>query len=496
MKNQADALTIVVIGASGDLARKKIYPALFALYCQDYLPKRFSVFGFARSGFSDDAFRAHLAGSLTCRHTPPRSCAERMQEFLSRCFYQSGRYDSRESFLDLYERMRAAEDGRPARRLFYLAVPSTLYADIARAIAGAGLVTCGPAAPASRVVIEKPFGRDRESSDRLTAELARVFVEEQTYRIDHYLGKEVIQNLMVLRFANLVFEPIWCRTYIQKVVIHWKEDIGVGDRAGYFDGFGIIRDVMQNHLLQILSLVAMEKPTSAAADHVRDEKVRVLKAVAPPRLDDIVIGQYAAAAVRGTRHPAYTEEKAVPKDSLAPTYAAAVLRIDNERWKGVPFVLAAGKALDERLNEVRIQFRAVPDNIFCGRGGSGKGIGKGDCLPANALVIHIQPDESLHLSIINKEPGLDVSLAETALDLRYQSAFKAAIPEAYECLLLDVIGGNKSLFIRSDELAAAWDIFTPALHEMESRRVRPEPYPFGSAGPAAAGKIIQPAKSC
>jgi glucose-6-phosphate 1-dehydrogenase len=269
-----------------------------------------------------------------------------------------------------------------------------------------------------------------------------------------------------------VFEPLWNRQYVRRVEIVWQEDIGVGERGGYFDQYGIIRDVMQNHLLQVLALVAMERPASRAAEHIRDQKVQVLRCVKPPAPDDVVTGQYAG----------YTKERHVAPDSITPTFAAAVLHLDTPRWKGVPFHVTAGKGLAGRLSEVRIVFRDIPADIF---GGNTAG-------PiANRLVMRIQPDEAIRLRIVNKQPGLNMALAESELNLKYDSAFAVEIPDAYECLLLDVLHGEKSLFIRSDELAAAWDVFTPVLNEMERRGIKPEPYEMGSSGPARTAGLFE-----
>jgi len=470
-------LSIIVIGASGDLARKKIFPALFALYCQGFLPDRFEVFGFARSPMSDDGFRDHIMEHLTCRYAPGESCAHFMAEFLSRCTYVSGAYDSRDAFLRLYERMRPLEGPGHANRLFYMAIPPFLFLDVAHALGGAGLVNCDGGPGWARAVIEKPFGSDRATSDELVVNMAQVFSEEQTFRIDHYLGKEIVQDLLILRFANSVFARLWNRDCIDRVRIEWKENIGVGDRGGYFDTYGIVRDVMQNHLLQILSLIAMEPPSRFDERDVRDEKVRVLRSVKPAGLDDIVLGQYRAATYDGVPYLSYTDEPGIPRGSRTPTFAAAVLEIDNARWKGVPFYVSAGKGLDERMTEIRIRFRPAHDQTFIDFTGS---------LSPNELVIRVQPDENIRLKIMNKVPGLETKLGETTLDLRYSSAFQTLIPDAYECLLLDVIQGDRSLFIRSDVLAAAWDIFTPVLHEIDERGILPEPYPFGSRGPAKA----------
>jgi glucose-6-phosphate 1-dehydrogenase len=328
-------------------------------------------------------------------------------------------------------------------------------------------------------VIEKPFGHDRESSDALTAAMARVFEEEQIYRIDHYLGKEVIQNLLVLRFANLIFEPIWNRNYIRNVQITWKENLTIEGRGGYFDGSGIIRDVMQNHLLQILSLVAMEPPPRLDATHIRNSKVNTLLCVPPPDIADVVLGQYTGTTRNGLTVPGYREDPSVPSDSRTATYAATALQVLNARWDGVPFLVRAGKGLDGRMTEIRIQFREIPGRMFA------------SSMPSpNALVIRVQPDEAIYFRIVSKVPGLDLLLEPRDLDLQYKTAFTQLIPDAYEDLLLDVIRGEKSLFIREDELAAAWDVFTPVLHRIEREGAEPHAYEFGTTGPRAARDLV------
>jgi len=474
--NGDDALSVIIVGASGDLARKKLLPALFSLYSQGFMPDRFHVFGFARSAMTHEEFRARVAENLTCRYVPEHDCDRKMAEFLARCYYVQGQYDSPDSFMDLYQAMKPLELNGRAHRLYYLAIPPSIFVDVARAMGRAGLVTCTPGKTWSRAIIEKPFGSDRESSDRMARELAQAFPERDIYRIDHYLGKEIIQNLLVLRFANAIFEPLWNRRCIEQVQITWKEDIGIGSRAGYFDEYGIIRDVIQNHMMQILSLVAMDRPESLNAQAIRDAKLAVLKCMPPLQREDLVVGQYQ----RAGKNPAYTEEQGVPEDSITPSYAATLLRINNERWQGVPFLIRAGKGLNAKCNEIHIRFRRPAGNLF---------EAVQSPLPPNQLVIRVQPDETIALKVVNKVPGLTLALDETELDLRYATAFNTVIPEAYEGLILDAIRGEKSLFIRGDELAAAWDIFTPVLHELEQRRIKPEPYDFGSEGPAAADEI-------
>lgn len=475
-------LAVVVVGASGHLARTKIYPALFALYCQGFLPRRFHVFGFARSAMESDAFREMLTGNLTCRYAPGESCADRMSEFLARCEYVQGSYDSRDSFLDLHGVMRN-HLGHACNILFYLAIPPQVFLPASRALGEAGFIRCGDAEPWSRVVIEKPFGRDRQSSDELTREMSRIFTEQQTYRIDHYLGKEVIQNLLILRFANLVFEPVWNRNYIKGIQITWKENLTIEGRGGYFEEFGIIRDVMQNHLMQILALAAMEPPVRLDSQSIRDEKVKVLRCIEPATEEDVVIGQYEGTHRGGLVVPGYREDPSVAPDSITATYAATALRVRSPRWDGVPFLMRAGKGLDGRMTELRILFKDVPGFMF------GKG---GPPLQSNQLVIRIQPDESINLVINNKVPGMALAMEPRTLDLQYRSAFSGTlIPDAYESLILDVIEGDKSLFIRNDELEASWDIFTPVLGVLEGRRTRPDPYEFGTAGPVAAAVLAE-----
>jgi glucose-6-phosphate 1-dehydrogenase len=306
-------------------------------------------------------------------------------------------------------------------------------------------------------------------------------VEDQTYRIDHYLGKEVIQNLLVLRFANIVFEPLWNRDFIHSVRIVWKENIGLEGRGGYFDQYGIIRDVIQNHLLQILALVAMEPPSRLDPAHIAAEKVRVLRQIPPLRMDNLVVGQYRGSEHNGRRFPGYTDDPDVPDDSTTPTFAAVRLTIEDSRWDGVPFFVSAGKGLNTRTTEICIRFRGVPNKMFCDMD---------RCPDANELVIRVQPDEGIQLSISNKVPGMGMLLKARNLDLQYKEAFSELIPDAYESLLLDVMRGDRSLFIQRHELEAAWDIFTPVLHQLEELGVVPDPYDFGGDGPESTNSLM------
>jgi len=457
-------VSIVVVGASGDLAKKKTFPSLFALYGLGLLPENFTVFGFARSPLSDADYKKLVSSSF-------KGWEDKKAAFLSKCFYVSGQYNSVDSFKKLSTEMEKKEkDYKEAHRVFYFAIPPSIFVEVSTCVKQAALAKKGW----SRLIVEKPFGKDSQTSAELSHALSELFEEEQLYRIDHYLGKEMVQNLMSVRFANTVFEPIWNRHHVANVTITFKEDIGTEGRGGYFDSFGIIRDVMQNHLIQILALVAMEHPVSLDAEDVRDEKVKVLRSVRPIVANDIVIGQYGKD--ESGKKDSYLDDPTVPKGSLAPTFAAAVLHIDNSRWNGVPFILKCGKALNERKAEIRIQFKANPVALF------------GDA-SRNELVIRVQPNEAVYLKFNAKKPGLNSDTVTTELNLSYQSRYDVRLPDAYERLIYDVLRGDHNLFVRVDELEAAWAIFTPILHKLEGEKIKPEIYPFGSRGPTSADAL-------
>lgn len=384
-------------------------------------------------------------------------------------------------------------------RVFYMALPPDLFGGVASHISA---VLC--ANPGfHRIVVEKPFGRDTDSSGALSAALGAHFDESDIYRIDHYLGKEMVKSLLILRFANQFFQAIWSRIRINNVQIVFKEPFGTEGRSGYFDQYGIIRDVMQNHLLQIMSIVAMERPVSLDPEAIRDEKVRLLKSIPPIDIRNVVIGQYGPSA--DGSHRGYREDAGVPADSITPTFACAVLYVNNERWDGVPFILKCGKALNERKAEIRIQLEPVSGNIFSD-------------VARNELVVRVQPEEAVYLKLMNKRPGYSadpvirrvsaprhgcargaahlscrgVGCIDSELDLSYASRYAGVhIPEAYESLLLDVLKGDKGNFVRRDELDAAWRIFTPLLHTLERERIQPEPYAYGSRGPSSSDALIQ-----
>ncbi|KAJ8399592.1 hypothetical protein AAFF_G00410030 [Aldrovandia affinis] len=461
------------ISLSGDLAKKKIYPTLWWLFRDGLLPEQTHFVGFARSSLTVEAIRT---ASLQYMKVAEGE-VDRLSMFFSRNSYVSGSYGEEVSFSQLQAHLGSLPGGADANRLFYLALPPSVYHDVTKNIRH----HCMSARGWNRVIVEKPFGRDLQSSQELSAHLSSLFSEDQIYRIDHYLGKEMVQNLMVLRFGNRIFGPIWNRDSVACVVLSFKEPFGTQGRGGYFDDFGIIRDVMQNHLLQMLCLVAMEKPASTSSDDVRDEKVKVLKCIAPVSLSDVVLGQYVGnSRGQGDAQVGYLDDPTVPKDSTTPTFATAVLYVHNERWDGVPFILRCGKALNERKAEVRLQFTDVPGDIFGAR------------CRRNELVVRVQPNEAIYAKMMSKKPGVFFSPEETELDLTYHSRYRdVKLPDAYERLILDVFCGSQMHFVRSDELREAWRIFTPLLHQIEEERTPPIPYTYGSRGPPEADELVK-----
>lgn len=468
-------LSIIVFGASGDLAKKKIFPALFSLYRQGFLPPdEMRIFGYARSTFTDKDLQDQVAMYLNVERTAEgsKSLFSVLRKFLNLITYISSPYDNDEGYLKLEKVISNHEDlwfvkNRQTRRLFYLALPPSIYPVVCRNIKR----RCMNRRGWTRVVIEKPFGRDLESSNDLSDQLGQLFTEEEIYRIDHYLGKEIVQNLLIMRFANRFFLPLWNRDNIDNIQIVFKEDFGTEGRGGYFDEYGIVRDIIQNHLMQVLCLLAMEKPVALSPGYVRDEKVKVLKCVECIKYDEVVLGQY----------DGYLNDKAIPEGSNTPTFAVIVLWIHNERWDGVPFILKAGKALDSRKAEVRVQFKDVPGDIY-----------KSQKHGRNEFVMRLQPSEAMYMKLTVKKPGLEMSATESELDLSYLQRYQdIVIPEAYERLLLDLIRGDQQHFVRRDELEAAWEIFTPLLQSIDKGELTPVVYEQGSRGPLEADKLIE-----
>lgn len=479
------ALTIFVVGASGDLAKKKTYPSLFDLYFSGYLPEHVIIVGYARSAKSDADFRQQISPFIK-RKTASQVASDdfdaRKEAFLDKCIYRSGKYDSASDVGAVSDEMRLLEQrtGLPAfNRLFYFAIPPSVFVPIGTSIKQAALSTSGW----NRLIVEKPFGHDLDSFNELSRDMSALYSEDEIYRIDHYLGKEMVQNLLILRFANAIFEPIWNRNYISSVSITFKEDIGTQGRGGYFDSYGIVRDVMQNHLLQVLSLVAMEPPVLAAgkdySNYIRDEKVKVLNCIEPITLDNTVLGQYVGNP--DVNEPGYLEDPTVPKGSVTPTFATCVMYVNNARWAGVPFIMKAGKALNERKGEIRVQFRAPPgaSHMF-----------PGVHIPVQELVVRLQPDEAVYMKMNVKSPGLQTAAISSELDLSYSQRYEGAeVPDAYTRLILDVLRGKQAAFVRDDELRAAWKLFTPLLNQIENNKIKPLPYVFGSRGPRESDEL-------
>ncbi|CAL5325372.1 hypothetical protein CsSME_00004605 [Camellia sinensis var. sinensis] len=473
---ETGCLSIIVLGASGDLAKKKTFPALFNLYRQGFLqPNEVHIFGYARTKISDDELRDRIRGYLIQGKGASSELLEEVSEFLRLIKYVCGSYDSAEGFQLLDKEIYGHEFSKntiegSSRRLFYLALPPSVYPSVCKMIKNY-CMNKSDLGGWTRIVVEKPFGKDLGSAEELSAQIGELFEEPQIYRIDHYLGKELVQNLLVLRFANRLFLPLWNRDNIDNVQIVFREDFGTEGRGGYFDEYGIIRDIIQNHLLQVLCLVAMEKPVSLKPEHIRDEKVKVLQSVLPINDHEVVLGQYKG----------YTDDPTVPDNSNTPTFATVVLRIHNERWEGVPFIMKAGKALNSRKAEIRVQFKDVPGDIFkCKKQGR------------NEFVIRLQPLEAMYMKLTVKQPGLEMSTVQSELDLSYGQRYQGVtIPEAYERLILDTIRGDQQHFVRRDELKAAWEIFTPMLHRIDNGEFKPIPYLPGSRGPAEADQLLE-----
>lgn len=479
-----ESLIIVVLGASGDLAKKKIFPTLWSLFRHELMPDSTKIVGYARSSVTVEKLVTQFRPHLTILDKEKSL----FQEFCSQITYVKGSYDDKEGFDALRLHMEQLETNDKAschNRMFYLALPPQVFKPTSSGIKRHcfGRKTRGTKGW-NRVIVEKPFGHDSESSADLSQHLSELFKESQIYRIDHYLGKEMVQNMLTLRFANRIFSgDLWSRKAVSCVQITFKEPFGTFGRGGYFDKSGIIRDVMQNHLLQLLTLVAMEQPCSLSSRDVRDEKVRVLRCMEPVKLEDVVVGQYVAdpkASPDAEASKGYRDDDQVPDDSITPTFAVAVFHVNNERWDGVPFIIKCGKALNERKAEVRIQYHQVPGGIF------------GKDLKRNELVIRVQPGEAIYAKMCLKTPGLAFGVQGSELDLTYNDKYRGVrMPDAYERLLLDVIRGQQHHFVRSDELAEAWRVMTPVLKELKEKRVVPIPYTFGSRAFPEADALIK-----
>lgn len=469
-----NSTTIVIFGASGDLTQRKLIPALFNLRCKQRLPADLQIVGVASTALSDADFRARMREGVDQFAVAPFT-EDEWNDFSARLFYRAGGFADSETYVRLAQSLGELERGA-VDRLYYLATPPQFFADIVAGLGRARLTNESPGW--RRVVIEKPFGNNLASARALNQQLHQTLDEKQIYRIDHYLGKETVQNILVSRFANMVYEPLWNRNYIDHVQITVAEEVGVGHRAGYYDGVGVLRDMFQNHLLQLLSLIAMEPPASFDADALREKKVEVLKAIRPMAMDQVkhhtVRGQY-----RG-----YCEEEGVAPDSQTETYAAVRLFIDNWRWQGVPFYLRSGKRMAEKTTEIVIQFKQPPQIFPSSRDRE---------LEPNRLALCLQPDEGIHLQTLAKVPDTIAEMRTVDLEFHYRDSFGAdAIPEAYERLLLDALNGDASLFTRGDRAEIAWGLLDPIIAAWHSPdyQVPLAIYEPGSWGPLDAAEFI------
>jgi len=497
-RDRADPCTMVIFGALGDLSRRKLFPAIYQLMQENLVNPQFAVLGVGRDEtMTDDGFRDHIKKALAESDEVRRVDESLWQELCSRMYFVTADLTNTDDYAKIGKRlaeieMQQQKDDR--NRLFYLAVPPSVFESIVRDLSSSGLAPRTRTAddrPWYRIVVEKPFGRSLDSAIRLNDLLLGLFAEHQTYRIDHYLGKETVQNVLVLRFANSIFEPLWNRQWINHVQITAAETVGVEDRGKYYEEAGVVRDMFQNHLLQLLSLTAMEPPPTMTANAVRDEKVKVLKSIrwlSPDTIpNNAVRAQYTAGSTGGKQVPGYTEEPAVAPDSIVPTFAAVRLFVDNWRWNGVPFYLRSGKRLKRRVSEIAVQFRTPPHLMF----------GQSDLRP-NTLVMRVQPNEGVSLNFEVKVPGAAVALtsaieiAPVDMTFDYAEAFGEVAAPAYETLLLDVMIGEATLFTRSDEVEAAWRVVDPLIQYWETHHPKRMPtYAAGSWGPREADELLE-----
>lgn len=476
-EDTTQAFDFVLFGGTGDLSLRKLLPALYFRHCEGQLADDGRIICVARKPLNTDSFR-ELINKDVIQHIDPNHFMEKVwSEFVERVYYLQIDVTTIEGYNELAEMLKGRES---LARVFYLSVAPSLFAPICQKVKEAGLIT-----PDSRVALEKPLGRDRETANEINDQLAEAFEESQIFRIDHYLGKETVQNLMALRFGNHLFEPLWRSEHINDVQITIAESLGVGTRGAFYDQTGALRDMVQNHLLQLLVILAMEPPVSSDSDAVRDEKIKVLRALKPltgsDAVENTVIGQYKAGAYADGAVQGYLETDNIPPDSTTETYVAIRSEIQSWRWAGVPFYLRTGKRMESKLTEIIINFRRVPHSIYETNDGYST---------PNQLVIHLQPQESIRMRIYVKAWGDELALQPVHLNLDFNDVFKKRQMIAYERLCIDIIRGNQTLFMRRDEVDAAWAWIDPIRQAWEDHNVVPKSYTAGTMGPAAANALI------
>lgn len=489
MKKTAPQI-LTILGASGDLTYRKLIPAIYDLYRQDLLPQCFAVLGTSRTEYTDEAFREKMMEGV--REFAKTNTADQavLDAFSQLLFYEPIQTQEREDYAKVRDRLAELDDkcGTLGNYIFYLSTPPSLYSVIPPNLAAYGLNEEGEGKGWKRLIIEKPFGYDLKSALKLNQLLLTDFHEHQIYRIDHYLGKETVQNLLVTRFSNGIFEPLWNRNYIHHVEITAAESIGVGDRGGYYESSGALRDMVQNHLLQVLGMVAMEPPTLIEAKAIRNETLKVFQSLRPIREAEVAKyvtrGQYVNSTIHGKPVKGYREEKGVPAGSTTETYVAMKFFIDNWRWGDVPFYIRTGKALPTRVTEVVIHFKKTPHRLFA--------VNPGQARNANRLVIRIQPDEGIQLKFGMKIPGAGFSVKNVDMDFKYKDLTDQYVPSAYERLLLDAMGGDATLYARGDAVEAAWTFVDPILSAWQNQPELPlHGYPAGTWGPVSADDMIE-----